>query len=109
MFRSLSFLFFKTKNAKKKKIIKYKIQNTKKGVRGLWAGLTPNIMRAFLVNAAEIGSYDHAKHTFIERGWLNDGMQSHLGASFVAGLFFSSSIFVFLYFCFFVVFFVMFF
>ena len=30
-------------------------------VLGLWAGLRPNIARTFLVNAAELGTYDQAK------------------------------------------------
>ena len=31
------------------------------GPRRLWAGLAPNVTRSFLVNAAELGSYDHAR------------------------------------------------
>eukprot|EP01051_Picozoa_sp_SAG22_P018072 SAG22_NODE_2943_length_2087_cov_1.084507_1_plen_289_part_00 len=33
----------------------------KNGVLGLWAGLGPNVARTFLVNAAELGTYDQAK------------------------------------------------
>ncbi|CAE8635464.1 unnamed protein product, partial [Polarella glacialis] len=30
----------------------------KDGVKGFWAGLRPNVLRTFLVNGAEIGTYD---------------------------------------------------
>jgi hypothetical protein len=35
------------------------------GVRGLWAGCLPNIQRAFIVNAFELGTYDQAKETLV--------------------------------------------
>ena len=28
------------------------------GILGFWAGVYPNVVRCFLVNAAEIGTYD---------------------------------------------------
>ena len=31
------------------------------GIRGFWAGLQPNIVRTFLVNAAELGTFDTVK------------------------------------------------
>ena len=34
---------------------------SKGGVLSFWAGLTPNVCRTFLVNAAELGTYDEAK------------------------------------------------
>lgn len=53
------------------------------GVRGFWAGLYPNVCRTFLVNAAELGTYDHAKHMLIP--FLGDNFFTHLGASAVSG------------------------
>eukprot|EP01084_Bolivina_argentea_P240941 404612_1 len=57
------------------------------GIFGFWAGVWPNICRAFLVNAAEIGMYDNAKNWIINDYKLfQDGMMAHVSASFVAGL-----------------------
>ena len=56
------------------------------GVRGLWAGLKPNVTRCFLVNAAELGTYDHAKVKLIQLFNLEEGFLTHVGASGIAGL-----------------------
>ena len=42
------------------------------GLVGFWAGVKPNIVRCFLVNAAEIGVYDHAKNSLIRNNVLTD-------------------------------------
>lgn len=34
------------------------------GLLGFWAGVKPNVARTFLVNAAELGTYDEAKQRF---------------------------------------------
>lgn len=52
---------------------------------GFWAGVKPNVMRTFLVNAAELGTYDQAKTQF----WVpkfGEGLVSHVGASSMAGV-----------------------
>lgn len=54
------------------------------GVRGFWAGVQPNVARTFLVNAAELGTYDHAKQMLVP--YLGDTLGNHIGASLVAGL-----------------------
>jgi hypothetical protein len=54
------------------------------GVLGLWAGTQPNVMRTFLVQAAEIGVYDHAKHLLTPH--VGDGLSAYVGASFIAGI-----------------------
>ena len=57
------------------------------GIFGFWAGVWPNICRAFLVNAAEIGMYDNAKNWIINDYQLcKEGMVGHVSASFVAGV-----------------------
>jgi len=53
------------------------------GVFGFWAGLKPNIARTFLVNAAELGTYDEAKTRI--GAYLGEGIVTHVGASTVAG------------------------
>ncbi|CAK9001892.1 unnamed protein product [Durusdinium trenchii] len=56
----------------------------KDGLKGFWAGLRPNVVRTFLVNGAEIGTYDESKLVFLES--VGDGLVAHVSASFVAGL-----------------------
>jgi len=53
------------------------------GLLGFWAGLRPNIARTFLVNAAELGTYDEAKLQL--RPYTGDGFVTHVGASGCAG------------------------
>lgn len=55
-----------------------------KGLLGFWAGLGPNISRTFLVNAAELGTYDQVKGMLIP--YVGSGFLSFLGASTVAAL-----------------------
>mmetsp|Transcript_130534 Transcript_130534/g.278991 ORF Transcript_130534/g.278991 Transcript_130534/m.278991 type:complete len:288 (-) Transcript_130534:64-927(-) len=56
----------------------------KDGWRGFWAGLRPNVVRTFLVNGAEIGTYDEVKGQLLI--FASDGLAAHVGASGVAGL-----------------------
>ena len=58
----------------------------KEGWAGFSRGLWPNVQRGFIVNAAELGCYDHSKH------WLSQvwGLELtspvlHVGASVMAG------------------------
>eukprot|EP00928_Gymnodinium_smaydae_P029814 TRINITY_DN22351_c0_g2_i4.p1 TRINITY_DN22351_c0_g2~~TRINITY_DN22351_c0_g2_i4.p1 ORF type:complete len:292 (-),score=61.14 TRINITY_DN22351_c0_g2_i4:92-967(-) len=53
------------------------------GVVGFWAGVKPNVLRTFLVNAAELGTYDQAKSQLVPH--LGDGLLAHVGASGCAG------------------------
>eukprot|EP00039_Didymoeca_costata_P014330 m.230157 g.230157 ORF g.230157 m.230157 type:complete len:94 (-) comp15997_c1_seq14:334-615(-) len=56
------------------------------GLRGLWAGLVPNVTRCFLVNAAEIGTYDEAKEFYKNVSFLESSpMLQHVFASGTAG------------------------
>lgn len=57
----------------------------KDGYKGFWAGLRPNVVRTFLVNGAEIGTYDEAKLAVVE-SLGGEGLLAHICASFVAGL-----------------------
>ena len=53
----------------------------------LWTGITPNIMRNSVINAAELASYDQVKSSLMATG-MEDGVPLHLlsglGAGFVA-------------------------
>jgi len=55
------------------------------GVTGLWRGCTPTVQRAALLTAAQIPSYDHAKHTLIDMGYP-DGPAMHFCCSMFAGM-----------------------
>lgn len=55
----------------------------REGLLGFWAGVRPNVARTFLVNAAELGTYDEAKTQL--RPLLGDGVLAHVGASGCAG------------------------
>lgn len=45
----------------------------------------PNIQRGFVVNAAELGTYDHSKEVLVSSGLVSEGVFAHTGASFIAG------------------------
>jgi hypothetical protein len=53
------------------------------GIAGFWAGVKPNIMRTFLVNAAELGTYDEAKSRL--QPHLGNGLVTHVASSGIAG------------------------
>lgn len=53
------------------------------GILGFWAGVKPNLARTFMVNAAELGTYDEAKELL--QPYLGNGLFTHVGASGVAG------------------------
>ncbi len=57
----------------------------KSGVKGMWAGVTPNMARCFIGNAAELGVYDHAKHFYSSRYDLPESAV-HVAASTTAGV-----------------------
>ena len=56
----------------------------KEGVKGLYRGVLPNVQRAYVVNAAELTTYDRAKQWLLSNG-APDNIISHGGASFLAG------------------------
>ncbi|GMH25293.1 hypothetical protein Nepgr_027136 [Nepenthes gracilis] len=55
------------------------------GVTSLWRGSSLTVNRAMLVTASQLASYDQFKETILERGWLKDGLGTHVTASFAAG------------------------
>jgi hypothetical protein len=60
----------------------------REGILGFWSGVKPNVMRTFLVNAAELGTYDQAKHELRKYAMFPDGsLLQHVTASGIAGLF----------------------
>uniref|UniRef100_A0A0N5A0L2 Mitochondrial 2-oxoglutarate/malate carrier protein n=1 Tax=Parastrongyloides trichosuri TaxID=131310 RepID=A0A0N5A0L2_PARTI len=56
------------------------------GVLTLWRGCTPTIMRAMVVNAAQLATYSQAKQMILNSKKVEDGILCHFLASMVSGL-----------------------
>ncbi len=56
------------------------------GIKGFYQGLGPTIIRAILLNATKLATYDHIKHSLINYGILKDGYACHFVASVCAGV-----------------------
>jgi solute carrier family 25 uncoupling protein 8/9 len=63
----------------------YKKIITKEGIKGLWTGMVPNIMRNSIINAAEIASYDQYKQMSTQNLGLPDCLAVHIACAFGAG------------------------
>ena len=55
------------------------------GWRSLFRGVWPNSMRAVLMTASQLASYDGFKQLLITHTSLTDGLSTHFTASFMAG------------------------
>ncbi|EOA28996.1 hypothetical protein CARUB_v10025249mg [Capsella rubella] len=55
------------------------------GVTSLWRGSSLTINRAMLVTSSQLASYDSVKETILEKGWVPDGLLTHVLASTAAG------------------------
>eukprot|EP01018_Ginkgo_biloba_P035073 Gb_34130 [translate_table: standard] len=55
------------------------------GITGLYRGIGPTVQRAGILNAAQVPSYDHAKHIILNAGLLQEGVACHLVSSMIAG------------------------
>eukprot|EP01089_Gocevia_fonbrunei_P001375 TRINITY_DN1127_c0_g1_i1.p1 TRINITY_DN1127_c0_g1~~TRINITY_DN1127_c0_g1_i1.p1 ORF type:complete len:309 (-),score=36.08 TRINITY_DN1127_c0_g1_i1:94-1020(-) len=62
------------------------------GLRGLWTGVVPSMQRAFVVNAAELATYDKIKHLLISNKLLQDGTMCHFASSMVTGFVAASAV-----------------
>ncbi|CAB3404887.1 unnamed protein product [Caenorhabditis bovis] len=56
------------------------------GVLTLWRGCTPTVMRAMVVNAAQLATYSQAKEKLLETKLVQDGIFCHFLASMLSGL-----------------------
>ncbi|KAF5727350.1 mitochondrial uncoupling protein 2 isoform X1 [Tripterygium wilfordii] len=57
------------------------------GLRALWTGLGPNIVRNAIINAAELASYDEVKQIILQIPGFMDNVFTHLLAGLGAGFF----------------------
>ena len=55
------------------------------GLKNLWTGIGPNIIRNSLINAAELASYDQLKEMFLKYGIMKDGVICHMICASLAG------------------------
>ena len=55
------------------------------GVRSLWRGVWPNSMRAVLMTASQLASYDGFKRVLVDKAKMQDGTTTHFTASVLAG------------------------
>lgn len=69
-------LMYSTSSEAYKKI--YKTE----GIRGLWKGLGPNVIRNSVVNAAELVCYDTVKDFLLRNNYLGDNIICHFTSAF---------------------------
>ena len=58
---------------------------TEEGWRSLFRGVWPNSLRAVLMTASQLASYDGFKRTLLEHAGMEDNLTTHFTASFLAG------------------------
>lgn len=62
----------------------YKKTFAKDGMKGLWVGWGPNVLRNSIINAAELAAYDQFKQMFLQVG-MPDNILMHISCAFGAG------------------------
>ncbi|KAJ9174931.1 hypothetical protein P3X46_013525 [Hevea brasiliensis] len=55
------------------------------GIASLWRGSSLTVNRAMIVTASQLASYDQIKEIILQKGVMNDGIGTHVTASFAAG------------------------
>uniref|UniRef100_A0A1B6HS11 Mitochondrial carrier protein n=2 Tax=Homalodisca TaxID=139475 RepID=A0A1B6HS11_9HEMI len=61
------------------------------GRKGMFAGLSPTILRAMFANVTQLVSYTRAKDFLINNGYMEDDINCHLTSSVVSGMVYSVS------------------
>lgn len=56
------------------------------GIIGFYRGIGPTIIRAIMLNATKLATYDHIKHSLINYKLLHDGYACHFVSSVCAGV-----------------------
>jgi len=54
------------------------------GLPRMWRGSGPNVIRAMLMTAGQVSSYDQAKESLLKTGYFKDGIVIHFVASSIA-------------------------
>ncbi|GMI54823.1 hypothetical protein ScalyP_jg7195 [Parmales sp. scaly parma] len=55
------------------------------GLKGMWVGWQPTMMRAAALSSAQLSTYDQSKHAIKKAGLMDDGFPLHMVASLLAG------------------------
>ncbi|XP_028320149.1 mitochondrial uncoupling protein 2-like [Gouania willdenowi] len=63
----------------------YRTITRDEGIRGLWKGCLPNIVRNAIVNCSELVTYDIIKELILNYNLMTDNMPCHFTAGFAAG------------------------
>ena len=53
---------------------------------GFYTGFRPCLIRALLLNATQLSTYDSIKHELLDRNYFEEGKSLHFISSFVAGI-----------------------
>lgn len=56
------------------------------GVLVLWRGVTPTVLRAMVLNGAQLASYSQAKQMLLQTPYFKDNTMTHISASLISGL-----------------------
>lgn len=59
---------------------------SEEGILTLWRGCLPTVVRAMVVNAAQLASYSQAKQIVLSTGYFKDNILLHFIASMISGL-----------------------
>jgi hypothetical protein len=57
-----------------------------RGIAGFYQGVLPTVIRAIMLNATKLATYDHIKHYIINHHILHDGYGCHFVSSVCAGI-----------------------
>jgi solute carrier family 25 oxoglutarate transporter 11 len=57
------------------------------GVLTMWRGVQPTVIRAMVLNTAQLAGYSQSKESLIRTGYFKEGAALHFVASFLAGFF----------------------
>jgi len=57
------------------------------GLLRLWRGSTPTVLRAMVLNAAQLATYSQSKQVLLNSGWFKDNITCHFFASMSSGFF----------------------
>lgn len=55
------------------------------GIAALWRGCVPTVMRAMVLNAAQLASYSQARELLLNSGHFREGVPLHMVSSMLSG------------------------
>jgi solute carrier family 25 oxoglutarate transporter 11 len=53
----------------------------------MWRGVKPTVIRAMVINMAQLAGYSQSKESLIKTGYFEDNLSLHFVASLIAGFF----------------------